>query len=73
MSRGQARGCFPEGGPSDGCYPEAATVPSRFKCWIDGAPDRPRRKDRSTAAGDDAWSDASSPERLLRYLTGESG
>ncbi len=69
MSRGQARGCFPEGGQSDGCFPEAATVPSRFKCWIDGVPDRPGRKDRSTTARDDA----SSPKRLLKYLTRESG
>jgi hypothetical protein len=71
MSRSQARGCFPEGGQTDGCFPEPAAVPSRFKCWIDGVPDQPARKGRAAAAADRARADATYPERLLRYLTGE--
>jgi|HubBroStandDraft_1064217.scaffolds.fasta_scaffold357433_2 hypothetical protein len=67
MSRGKARGCFPEGGREDGCFPEPAAVPSRFKCWIDGAPDQPARQGRPRAKA----ADADLPERLLKYLTGE--
>jgi hypothetical protein len=57
MSRKQARGCFPEDGPSDGCFPEAPAVPARSKCWVE--PKVPRKRDVSDA------------ERLLRFLTGE--
>jgi hypothetical protein len=67
MSRGKARGCFPEGGQADGCFPEPAAIPSRFECWIDGAPDRTARKGRAAADTDSA----DLPERLLRYLTAE--
>ena len=73
MSRSRARGCFPEGGQADGCFPEPAAVPSRFKCWIDEAPDQPARKGRAATTPDRARADASYPERLLRHLTGESG
>jgi hypothetical protein len=68
MSRGKARGCFPEGGQADGCFPEPAAIPSRFKCWIDGAPDQPARKGQPATDTDSA----DLPKRLLRYLTAET-
>jgi hypothetical protein len=38
MFRSQARACYPESSPADGCFPENDTTPSRFKCWVDGSP-----------------------------------
>jgi hypothetical protein len=38
MFRSQARACYPESGPADGCFPENDSTPSRFKCWVDGSP-----------------------------------
>jgi hypothetical protein len=45
MFRSQARACYPESSPADGCFPENDTTPSRFKCWVDGSPDAPRPAD----------------------------
>jgi hypothetical protein len=45
MFRSQARPCYPENSPADGCFPENDTTPSRFKCWVDGSPDGPRPAD----------------------------
>jgi hypothetical protein len=44
MFRSQARACYPESSPADGCFPENDTTPSRFKCWEDGS-DAPRPAD----------------------------
>jgi hypothetical protein len=38
MFRSQARACYPESSPADGCFGENDTTPSRFKCWVDGSP-----------------------------------
>jgi hypothetical protein len=45
MFRSQARACYPESNPADGCFPDNDTTPSRFKCWVDGSPDAPRPAD----------------------------
>ena len=45
MFRSQARACYPESSPADGCFPANDTTPSRFKCWVDGSPDAPRPAD----------------------------
>ncbi len=45
MFRNQARACYPESSPADGCFPDHDTTPSRFKCWVDGSPDAPRPAD----------------------------
>jgi hypothetical protein len=49
MFRNQARACYPESSPADGCFPEDDTTPSRFKCWVDGSPDAPRPADLLSA------------------------
>jgi hypothetical protein len=59
MSRSQERGCFPEDGQPDGCFPEAPAVPARFKCWVE-----PKDLKKSRERTSDA-------ERLLRFLAGE--
>jgi hypothetical protein len=62
MSRSRARGCFPEDGQPDGCFPEAPAVPARFKCWVEPK-DLKKSKERSKETSD--------AERLLRFLAGE--
>jgi hypothetical protein len=45
MFRSQARACYPESSPADGCFPANDTTPSRFECWVAGQPDAPRPAD----------------------------
>ena len=45
MFRSQARACYPESSPADGCFPANDTTPSRFRCWVDGSPDEVRPDD----------------------------